>query len=661
MKRILFVVTFFACVCPSWGQKDGINLFELSLEDLLSIEVSVTTKKATGIRETPGIVSLITEEDIRNSGSRDLTEMLQLLVPGFAFGVDVEGVVGIGVRGLWAHEGKVLVMLDGQEMNDGMFATVPFGNHFPLDNIERVEIVRGPGSAIYGGYAGVAVINIITKTPNKTGGSASYMASHTGKSFSHSNLSYGANYVKDDLKIRLAGTYGKGSRSDRDFTDYYGDSRSMSGASELNVTNANLLLNYKKFNFLTILDNYHLTQIDLWDALYPNKPLDQRFNSYFAQAKYDFDLGTKITLAPKLNYKWQKPWNLNVYDENIGEYTNNKEFNRVTAGLTGTFTEGNFNLISGVEYTYDALVMPSVVHEYEETFNNGKNELTYSNLALYGQGVLETFFANITLGARYDKTSEYGGAFVPRIGLTKAFNKFHVKAMASQSFRVPGGILPNRIPVGNPAITPEKGTNFEFELGYRLPFNTWIVVNGFDVSFDKVIIYNAEGSLGYYTNSGKIGTRGVEAEVKHVSEKWLANFNIAYYQRKKSDTDNSFSVPVNENLFLGFSPIRVNGLITYKLTRNISISPSVSFFGEKYAYTSFDEVNDVDVLTKLDPITLINLNVRFKDLFTKGFTLEVGAHNILNKPFVLAQPYAGSHAPLPAMDRSFKVRMAYSF
>lgn len=77
-------------------------------------------------------------------------QVLQL-IPGFDFGVDVEGIVGIGVRGNWAHEGKVLMLWDGLEMNEDLYSTLQFGGHYPVGQIKRIEIIRGPGSAIYGG------------------------------------------------------------------------------------------------------------------------------------------------------------------------------------------------------------------------------------------------------------------------------------------------------------------------------------------------------------------------------------------------------------------------------------------------------------------------------------------------------------------------------
>ena len=138
----------------------------------MNIKITVASIKELTPRQSPGIITNITSEDIRNLGARDLMEVLRH-VPGFEFGVDVEGVVGLGIRGNWAHEGKVVLFVDGIEMNERLYSTTQFGNHYPVENIERIEIIRGPGSALHGGFAAYAVINIITRAPkNKTEASA---------------------------------------------------------------------------------------------------------------------------------------------------------------------------------------------------------------------------------------------------------------------------------------------------------------------------------------------------------------------------------------------------------------------------------------------------------------------------------------------------------
>ena len=132
-------------------KKDSLNYYDMSLEQLLNLKghnlpteleklinslISVASKKPLNVRESPSIVSLITSEEIKASGARDLIDVLRL-VPGIDFGVDVLGVTGIGMRGNWAHEGKVLVLIDGQEMNEILFGSTEFGNHYPIDQIKK--------------------------------------------------------------------------------------------------------------------------------------------------------------------------------------------------------------------------------------------------------------------------------------------------------------------------------------------------------------------------------------------------------------------------------------------------------------------------------------------------------------------------------------------
>lgn len=165
---ILFLLTVIILpgkICAqsnTGGASDVSTFYDMSLEELMKIEVSVASTKALTTRESPGILTIITEDEIRKSGATDLIELLQK-VPGFNFGVDVEGVVGIGVRGNWAHEGKVLMLLDGHELNEDLFSALEMGAHYSLDLIKQIEVIRGPGSASYGGNAEYAVINIISK------------------------------------------------------------------------------------------------------------------------------------------------------------------------------------------------------------------------------------------------------------------------------------------------------------------------------------------------------------------------------------------------------------------------------------------------------------------------------------------------------------------
>src|SRR6187401_1647230 len=180
LKSILRAVCVSALFSsPLYAQEldSLLNISAFTAESDLQKQLNQSTKVASGValttRETPGIITLITSEEIQNSGARDLTDVLRL-VPGFDVLQDLQFVMGIGLRGSWANEGKVLVMMDGQPFNELLYQTVAIGNRFPVDAIERIEIIRGPGSAIYGGSAEYGVINIITKAAESLNGVAVY-------------------------------------------------------------------------------------------------------------------------------------------------------------------------------------------------------------------------------------------------------------------------------------------------------------------------------------------------------------------------------------------------------------------------------------------------------------------------------------------------------
>ena len=151
LKSLAAMVFFAAYIFPyeSIGQNKETSILDtLNLEDLMQIKVEVASLKQMSTQESPSIVTLLTHEEIINSGARDVIDVLRM-IPGIDFGMDTEGITGIFMRGNWAHEGKVLLMLDGLEMNELRFNTSAFGNRFDVSQIERIEIIRGPGSTIY--------------------------------------------------------------------------------------------------------------------------------------------------------------------------------------------------------------------------------------------------------------------------------------------------------------------------------------------------------------------------------------------------------------------------------------------------------------------------------------------------------------------------------
>lgn len=150
---------------------DDIDLTDFSLEDLMQVEVTSVSKRAQSLRETAAAAFVITQEDIQRSGARTLPEALRL-----APGVEVarirsnEWAVSIrGFNGRFAN--KLLVLIDGRSIYTPFWAGVQWDFQNTLvEDIERIEVIRGPGASIWGANAVNGVINIITKAAKKTQG-----------------------------------------------------------------------------------------------------------------------------------------------------------------------------------------------------------------------------------------------------------------------------------------------------------------------------------------------------------------------------------------------------------------------------------------------------------------------------------------------------------
>lgn len=622
------------------------------LEQLINSLIGVASIKPLSGRESPSIISLITEEEIQKSGARDLMDVLSL-VPGFDFGVDVEGVVGLGMRGNWAHEGKILLLLDGQEMNENLFGTTQFGNHFAVDQIKKIEIIRGPGSAIYGGYAEYGVINIITKNGKDINGislSGTYGQMKNDYGRRNVNLSLGKKF--GEFQISGSVFMGQGNRSDQDFTDFYDSTYNMGGGnSKLDPTNVNVGLTYKGLSARFILDNYYTTTGDGYDVV--KAPSQQEFNSSFAEIKYAFKLGEKFTITPRINYKQQAPWKTEADSITEAYY---KIVDRYTGNLTMSYTVNRkINIIFGGE-VYSDFAKDMVDSSF---FTNGKKQVNYLNTAAFAQSVIKLRLVNIILGARFDNHNAYGSAFVPRLGLTKRIDNFHFKLLYSNAFRAP--TIENINLSDSVGIKPEITSIAELELGYEIRRNSIITINFFDISTKNTIAYYYDDSTDTdaYHNIGETGSRGVELEYKF-RDKWgFINLNYAFYTVAGKEKIADYEVPENKSVLLAFPSHKINLGAGFNITKQFSINPSVSYRGERYGYTSIDTLGN-GVIEKFSPMVLANIFLRYEDLFIKGLDLGVGVYDIFDQRVKYIQPYNSNHAPLPGPSREFIVKLSYT-
>ncbi len=179
MKAVRYIAGGDACITvvtllaflTQMSYAQGHDLGDMGLEDLMKIQVSSVSKKDEPMSQAGAAIFVITQNDIRHSGATSIPDLLRM-VPG----VDVAQIDGnawaISIRGFNYHYvNKVLVLIDGRTVYTPLFSGVYWDEQdVPLEDIERIEVIRGPGGTVWGANAVNGVINIITKNSRDTQG-----------------------------------------------------------------------------------------------------------------------------------------------------------------------------------------------------------------------------------------------------------------------------------------------------------------------------------------------------------------------------------------------------------------------------------------------------------------------------------------------------------
>ncbi|MCP5111915.1 MAG: TonB-dependent receptor, partial [bacterium] len=163
-KRVVRLAGAWAASLALLAAGQEQDLGSLSLEQLMTIEVTSVARKQQKLMRSAAAIYVITSEDIRRSGLRSIPELLRM-APGLHV-AQIDGnkwaISSRGFNGRFAS--KMLVLIDGRSIYTPLFSGVYWEMHdLPLEDIERIEVIRGPGATMWGANAVNGVINIITK------------------------------------------------------------------------------------------------------------------------------------------------------------------------------------------------------------------------------------------------------------------------------------------------------------------------------------------------------------------------------------------------------------------------------------------------------------------------------------------------------------------
>lgn len=619
------------------------------LQDLLGTPLTVASRKAMALRSAPGIVTLITREEILDSEARDLMDLLER-VPGFYPGFDVTGVVGVGVRGAWAYEGKLLFLLDGMELNESLYGNFPILNHLPLASIKRIEIVRGPGSVVYGGFAELAVINIITLDGSDLQGKAMARGtvSRMGRKTGRSNLEFSLGDASSRQNWSLGAFLGRSLESDQVYTDP--NLNQVDLGEQQHTRNLHLNAGFRQggSSLRLLVDRYTIRDTNRFGPI--GSPRDAGFDSYHFQASHEFRLSPSTTFVLGGRYQWQKPWDTSV--TTIVE----------RAGLSGLFafelTQGG-TIQAGFSAIQDEARLGANATPADYFQGGTRSDLRMSSHAVFVQALLPSAFADFTLGARYEKTSASGSAFEPRLAITKVMDRFHFKVLWAGAFRSP--ILGNF--AYNPDLEPERTRTTEVEVGFRTGTKGLLTINAYRNTIRKPIVYQADPTTGVqnYFNVARLETEGIELEY-HLKGDWgFANSGFAFV-RPRDNSVSVFQVPGIPSAMIAVPSVQANLLVSLRLGSHWSLVPSVTHMAPRHGY-GVGPVAGSTVARTFPAATLLNCNLRWHSQpgNPQGWNASLGVFDLFNERPPYLQAYNGGHPGLPGPSREIVLRFGFGF
>jgi|TARA_B110000090_G_scaffold45177_1_gene50941 outer membrane receptor for ferrienterochelin and colicin len=584
-------------------QSNDFNADELDVLQLYGDEdfISIATGVVQPIAKAPAVASVITASEIKSMGATDIDQVLET-VPGLHVGRDVIGYNSLYTfRGIYADfNPQVLMLVNGQPITN-LFQgdrNVVWGG-MPVEAISRIEVIRGPGSALYGADAFAGVINIVTKSPKELQGLAGGVSAG---SYSTKRAWLSAGGSKGELKYSAFLEAGKTDGSDatisadaQTFFDLITGTSVSNAPGRVNLSKENLDLrleaNYKDWDVRIGAQ----IRNDVGDGAGAAQALNR--DNKFESDRYNIDITYREdNLLPDTKIELQAS-----YYQTSQEVTGN--FVLFPAGSTGpfisplgiplfgTFPEGIIgnpeiyenHFRTGFTALYDGIDKHNIsfgsgyyngeIDKVRERKNFGINPNTglfilpgdpvvdvsdtplvfltedkRDNNYAYVQDVWQ--LANdweLTAGLRHDKYSDFGSTTNPRLALVWSTGyKLTTKLLYGEAFRAPSfaqtRAINNPLVLGNPDLKPEEITSYELAFDYRPSYDLTINMNFFLYNWTDIIqfVSDMNGSTGTAHNVGEQTGRGMEFEVKWIATddlKLSGNFSIQKSEDELLDAD----------------------------------------------------------------------------------------------------------------------------
>jgi outer membrane cobalamin receptor len=535
--QLFFFLTLLSNTVYSVEQ-DSRDLFQFSIEELGNISITGATLTSKNIYNVPSSVSVFTRKDIRKLGIDHLEELMNY-VPGLQAYRQGENGASISYSSRGRKVGsagkEILILIDGvridNRITDGTAITNPL---ISLNNIERVEFIRGTGSAIYGSNAFLGVINIITvKDQNElqlSGGENDHVQGHLM-----------ASKKWDDLEVSLFGQYFQNDGEAYNVQDTFSAAR-INTQDPVKGSDVNLHARWKKSTL-----KFMYTERREEDFYMVGRFIDNAINQQ-RQEQINFALEQQLDWTQKFDSKIKLGYRQLDLDSTVRFTTTQFATSKVEINEYWLAIQNNWQKTDSTSYQFgfeyrrpDHIKADSFVNS--STTSTPSHKLRHQDIfGAYGQ-IQHKLFKNtdLNLGLRFDHYSSTGSNASPRLALIHNINPDHtLKFIYGEAFRVPTFnelFSTNPVTISNPALQPETVKTWELIWLSQWGNNT-LSLGFFDNTFEDSIDVQTIGTTRNFMNATTDQfSQGIEAElIAPLNSEWSLRAGYTFLTDKPSSS-----------------------------------------------------------------------------------------------------------------------------
>ncbi|WP_416307217.1 TonB-dependent receptor plug domain-containing protein [Neptunicella sp. SCSIO 80796] len=626
------------------------QLFDLSMDELINLQISVASGQQEQISNAPAVVSIITRQQMDNWGLHSVYDALSFL-PGIQIQESAIGTHAIGIRGLVEpFSQKTLILLDGvpywmpSHGDNGL-------SGIPVRSIDRIEVIRGPGAVIYGTNASAGVINIITRKDDINEVQLG-IGTQGWKEFN----AYGQVAVNNQLTFRLSAQW----QDEDGYSGYFVNRPQPAFFPQVPPANAYVQKYQQKKTLLAQLE---------WQAL------NISFHQFESRAIGLAGPASSINYA-QLNYTGQMLAANYTFETNVGHFELYADYNNFyldipTNALFGGEQFGtqlfddngdnNYRLRSGINWDYkltdklkfDVGLETEKRHTADYLQTNVQGEVVV--LAMPEQSISESsLFMQLdynldkwrwVAGLRLVDNQGYGHKALPRLSLVKTLSEHQsLKALVSSGFNSPNMVqlyvdIPPDVVAGDPDLKAETVTSYELAYTYQKN-DQLLVLNLFYLKAKDFIQRGVLPAGGVsYQNSENFERRGVEIDWQRQSDDW-------HWMLTGSYSPDTGKVNAGDISAAFMASLTMSAGLDYRIDGQQKIGTSLRYIGSR---------------AEVDSLLLLNATYQFE---SGPHKIQLSAENLLGETiryadiqdFVLSRQIPGGDG-----SRLASVRYSYRF